>query len=219
MIDSGVFRDRADAGRLLASTLEGQRLERPVVLGMARGGVPVAAEVARRLAAPLDVLVVRKLGAPGQPEFAIGALAEGVTHIDESTVRMLGVPRDVLDRLVAAETAERERREVVYRKGRPPLDLAGRTVIVVDDGLATGASARAAIMSLRRRGPARIVFAAPVCAPESAAALRDVADAVVCVESPRDFRAVGHWYEDFSPTADAEVVTLLEEAAQTAPRP
>jgi putative phosphoribosyl transferase len=203
------FQDRYDAGRRLAQALEQYRDEDPVILGLPRGGVVVAYEIARSLAAPLDVLVVRKLGAPGAQEFAIGAIAPGATLLSRNLVAGLRVPREYLARIIAREADELARRELVYRGTRGPLEVEGRTVILVDDGLATGATAQAAVESLRRRGPKKIVFAAPVCSADGAKALEEVADAVVCLECPADFGAVGYWYRDFSPTTDAEVIECL----------
>jgi len=215
-----VFKDRRDAGRRLAAELESLRGEHPVVVGIARGGVPVAAEVARALGAPLDVAVVRKIGAPQNPEFAIGALAEAdVRVVSEQTVRALGLSGAAVDTLIARaelELAERVRR---YRGVREPVELAGRTAILVDDGLATGRTALAAVRSLRRRGAARVCLAVPVAAPESARLLRREADTVVCVETPEDLWAVGYWYEDFSPTSDEEVAALLAASEQDASHP
>lgn len=204
------FHDRRDAGRKLAELLESYRGERPVVVGIPRGGVPVAAEVARALEAPLDVTIVRKIGAPQNPEFAIGALAEGGVHVlHDEAVRMLGLS-DASMRARIAET-EHELLDGVlrYRGAQAPVELRGRTAIVVDDGLATGSSVLAAIRSLRKRGAARVVLAVPVAASESAKRLRQDADEVVCVEQPDDLWAVGLWYEDFRPTTDEEVVRLL----------
>jgi putative phosphoribosyl transferase len=206
------FRDRSDAGRRLAEVLGWLRDQQPIVLGLPRGGVVVAAEIATALDAPLDVLVVRKLGAPGAEEFAIGAIAPGATLLNRELIIRLGIPREYLMRIISRETEELRRREEVYRNGSPPPDVRGRTVILVDDGLATGATAQAAIESLRRRQPNRIVFAAPVCSPESAEALRRVADEVECLFCPQNLRSVGEWYEDFSPTTDAEVIRCLGSA-------
>jgi predicted phosphoribosyltransferase len=203
------FQDRYDAGRRLAQALEQYRDEDPVILGLPRGGVVVAYEIARSLAAPLDVLVVRKLGAPGAQEFAIGAIAPGATLLSRNLVAGLRVPREYLARIIAREADELARRERVYRGTQGPLEVEGRTVILVDDGLATGATAQAAVESLRRRGPKKIVFAAPVCSADGAKALEEVADAVVCLECPADFGAVGYWYRAFSPTTDAEVIECL----------
>ncbi len=204
------FRDRRDAGRRLAALLEQSRREHPVVVGIPRGGVPVAAEVARSLGAPLDVAVVRKLGAPGNPEYAIGALAEGgVRVLSEDAVRALGLTDSQRDTLIARVEGELEERLRRYRGSRAPIELTGRTVILVDDGLATGRSARAAMRSLRKRGAARVILAVPVAARQSAHSLSEEADEVVCAELPTDLWAVGYWYRDFSPTTDAEVTALL----------
>ncbi len=204
------FEDRHDAGRRLAALLEPFRGEQPVVVGIPRGGIPVAAEVACALGAPLDVAVVRKVGAPRNPEYAIGALAEGGAHVlSAEAVRALGLSDVELQALVArveGELGERLRR---YRGAREPVELVGRTAILVDDGLATGRSALAAIESLRARGAARVILAVPVAAPASARALRDHADEVLCVEMPADLWAVGYWYRDFRPTTDDEVAALL----------
>lgn len=180
------------------------------MVGVARGGVPVAAEVASALDAPLDVALVRKVGAPGNPEFAIGALAEGgVLVLSEPLVHALGLSEPELRALLAGvehELAERLRR---YRGAEEPIDLTGRTAIAIDDGLATGRSAQAAVASLRRRGAARVILAVPVAAPESVRALSCEADEIVCVETPADLWAVGYWYEDFRPTPDEQVARLL----------
>jgi predicted phosphoribosyltransferase len=206
------FEDRDDAGRRLAVLLERYRQEQPVVLGLPRGGVVVASQVARVLDVPLDVLIVRKLGVPGAEEFAMGATSDAATLVDADLVRRLRIPPEAVDAVVRRERAELHRREAVYRGGRPPLDVRGRTVIVVDDGLATGATAQAAVHALRARAPRRIVFAAPICSPDGAAALRAVADAVECLECPADMRAVGLWYRHFSETTDAEVMQCLRRA-------
>jgi putative phosphoribosyl transferase len=184
-----------------------------VVLALPRGGVVVGYEVARALSAPLDVVVARKLGAPGQRELGIGAIAPGgVRIVDEWAVRTLGISQAAIDKVTAEETAEMERRLKHYRGDRPVPDLRDRTAIIVDDGLATGVSARAAIQSVRQQGPARIVLAVPVCASETAAALRAEVDEVVCAEMPADFYAVGLWYENFDQTSDEEVTDLLRRA-------
>jgi putative phosphoribosyl transferase len=208
------FRNRAEAGRLLARELSTYAGRTDVlVLALPRGGVPVAFEVARDLGAPLDVFVVRKLGVPGQEELAMGAIAPGgVCVVNEALVRQLGIPAGVLDAVAVAERRELERRERLYRGGRPPNDIRGRTVILVDDGLATGATMHAAVRALRSRGPAAIIVAAPVGAPETCAALAGVADDCVCVLRPPDLRGVALWYEDFTQTEDGEVRALLERA-------
>ncbi len=215
--DGIVFKDRRDAGRRLAEQLEPFRAEQPVVVGIPRGGVPVAAEVARALGAPLDVAVVRKIGAPQNPEFAIGALAEGGVHVlSEQVVRATGLSEEGLRALIEGVERELDERIDRYRGAREPVQIEGRTVILVDDGLATGRSALAAVISLRKRGARRVILAVPVAAPTSVEALRAEADDVVCVEMPADMWAVGLWYEDFSPTSDEEVAALLAENAATA---
>jgi putative phosphoribosyl transferase len=207
-----LFRDRRDAGRQLARLVERFHGENTVVLGLARGGVPVAFEVARALGAPLDVFVARKLGAPGQPEFGIGAVAPGVRVVDARSVALVGATKADIDQIAADEEQEMERRLLAYRGGAAPHDVRGKTVILVDDGLATGVTARAAARSLRRMGPARLVLAVPVAAPESAAGLLPEVDELLVVEAHEDLRAVGVWYDDFSQTTDEEVISLLAEA-------
>lgn len=203
------FADRQDAGRRLAGFLARYRNERPVILGLPRGGVVVGYEVAQALRAPLDVLIVRKLGVPGAEEVALGATAPGATLVDADLIARLGISQAAIEEIVRRESEEMTRRERAYRGSGAAVDVAGRTVIVVDDGLATGATAQAAIRSLRQRNPRRVVFAAPICSRDGAAALRMVADEVVCAECPPDMQAVGWWYDDFTPTTDAEVVECL----------
>lgn len=208
-MDAPLFDDRQDAGRQLAKALRGRVGAGAVVLGLPRGGVPVAAEVARGLGLPLDVMVARKLGAPGHAEFAIGAVAPGVVVLDEASVEALHVTQAEIDERVALENREMERRFEVYR-GRPGMpDVRGKEVVLVDDGLATGATARAAVRALRRAGPRRVVLAVPVAAPQAVDALGREADEVVAVATPRDFQAVGLWYRDFSQTSDDEVLDAL----------
>jgi predicted phosphoribosyltransferase len=213
-----IFRDRADAGRALAERLGRYADRRDVlVLALPRGGVPVAYEVARALNAPLDVFLVRKLGVPGQEELAMGAIATGgVRILNEEVVRLLQIPEEVID--AASEAAWRElgRRERAYRDDRPLPAVRDRTVILIDDGLATGSTMRAAVAALRRQGPAHVVVAVPVAAPSTCEELRDEVDDVVCLRTPEPFYSVGSWYEDFSQTSDAEVHALLEEAAHDA---
>jgi putative phosphoribosyl transferase len=207
-----VFADRADAGRRLAARLTTMAWSDPVVLGLARGGVPVARGVALALGAPLDVAVARKIGAPGRPELGLGAVtADGPGHYDHAALARLGLTADDLQATCERERAEARRRLRLYRDGRDPLPVAGRDVLLVDDGLATGVTAHAASADLRAQGPRRVVFAAPVCAPESAAALRTAgaADEVVCVWAPKVFGAVSRWYRDFSQTSDDEVLAAL----------
>lgn len=207
-----LFDDRRDAGRRLAATLEGRVGPDALVLGLPRGGVPVAAEVARALGLPLDVMVARKIGAPDHPEFAIGAVAPGVVVLDEASIAALHVPQEDLDRRVAVENAETDRRFRAYRGTHEMPDVAGREVVLVDDGLATGATARAAVRSLRRAGASRILLAIPVAAEDGIASLREEADEVVAILTPSPFHAVGLWYRDFTPTEDAEVRDALEAA-------
>jgi putative phosphoribosyl transferase len=210
-----MFKDRRHAGRLLAERLDALAAERPVVLALPRGGVPVAYEVAARLDAPLDVLVVRKLGAPDHPELGIGALAEGGSGVlDQEAVAALRVGRDELDALVATERTELARRVRTYRGDRPRIPVAGRTVILVDDGLATGGTARAAVAAVAAGKPARLVVAVPVGAPGAADRLAATAGVeVVVLAEPPDFHAVGAWYECFDQTSDEEVLDLLRVAA------
>ena len=209
------FYDRREAGRLLAEQLTAYAY-RPdvVVLGLPRGGVPVAHEVARWLRAPLDVYVVRKLGVPGQAELAMGAIAPGgVEVLNHDLIHDFSIPAALVEQVVERERIELERRDTLYRGDRPPVPVRDRTVILVDDGLATGSSMEAAILALRHQTPASIVVAVPVGAPETCERLRHIADAVVCVLAPAAFDAVGLWYDDFSQTTDEEVTQLLATGA------
>jgi predicted phosphoribosyltransferase len=206
-----LFRDRLDAGRRLAEKLS-RYAGKPdvVVLALPRGGVPVAAEVARALDAPLDVFLVRKLGFPGQEELAMGAIASGGSRVlNTSLLRRLHVSPEIIDAVAMRERHELDRREREYRGSHPLLPVRGRTVILVDDGLATGASMHAAVAALRTQEPARIVVAVPVGAPSTCEDLRQIADEIVCAETPEPFAAVGQWYDDFSQTTDEEVRQLL----------
>ena len=206
-----VFVDRADAGRRLAERLEHLRGRSVGVLGLPRGGVPVAAEVARALHAPLDVIVVRKVGVPGQPELAMGALGEdGVEVRNEEVLRRIEVTPDDWAAAVSRERAEVARRALRFRGDRPRLPLEGRTVVIVDDGVATGSTARAACQVARAEGAARIVVAVPVAPPAWTTPLDDVADELVCLETPRRFFAVGEAYRDFTQLTDEQVVACLE---------
>ncbi len=212
------FRDRADAGRRLADLLGSYAEDRPIVLALPRGGVVTAFEIARALHAPLDVLVVRKLGAPAQPEFGVGAIAPGgVRIVDRASMRLAGMDDDDLRRVIAEETRELERRERRYRSGRGPLDVRDRTVILVDDGIATGVTARAAIAALRKAGAARIILAVGVCAPETAERLRGEVDDLVSVLVPDELAAVGLYFDDFRPILDEEVVALLGKSPAPVP--
>ena len=211
------FRDRLDAGRQLAPLVAALGLRRPVVLGMARGGVPVAAEIARALGAPLDVLVVRKLGHPDQPELALGAIAEGGARVLNSRlVDQLGISPEAVEAIAAREGAELARRLAAYRGGRDAVDLAGREVVVVDDGLATGATARVAVATVAHRGAARVVLAVPVAPPDAVRALQGEADDVVCVEVSDRFFGISQWYEDFRQVGDDAVREALGAAQGSA---
>ncbi|MEA3407639.1 MAG: phosphoribosyltransferase [Chloroflexota bacterium] len=208
------FADRTSAGQQLARELlyyAGR--EDVVILGLPRGGVPVAFEVAKALKAPLDVFVVRKLGVPGNPELAMGAIASGgVRVLNEDVVRTLGISEQDIERVTAIEHEELERREKSYRGARPEVDVKDKTVILVDDGLATGATMRAAVNALRERDPERIVVAVPTAPPETCAEFEDVADEIICLITPRPFFGVGGSYRDFSQTSDERVRALLDEA-------
>jgi putative phosphoribosyl transferase len=213
-MDTRRFRDRTEAGRLLAQRLrEYAGRDDVVVLALPRGGVPVAYEVAKELGAPLAVFVVRKVGVPGHEELAMGALASGgLLVLDERIVRRLSLGREQVERAVAKEAAELQRREAAYDGTLEPEDLEGKTVILVDDGLATGSTMRAAALAVRQLSLAKIVVAVPVAAEETCDQFRDVVDEVVCEVTPRPFLAVGAWYDDFSQTSDEEVLELLERA-------
>jgi putative phosphoribosyl transferase len=212
VVTSQQFRDRAEAGADLAEALRHyQGRSDVVVLGLPRGGVPIAGEVARRLDAPFDVFVVRKLGVPGHEELAMGAIASGgVRFANRDVVESLGIPETVIDAVARLEQVELDRREHLYRGDRAPLSLQNKTVILVDDGVATGSTMRAAIRAARQRQPARVVVAAPVGAPSTCVELANEADEVVCVRMPDPFVAVGLWYADFTPTSDEEVRDVVE---------
>ena len=205
------FQNRRAAGAELADRLQ-QYANRDdvVVLALPRGGVPVAYEVARRLAAPLDVFLVRKLGLPAHPELAMGAIASGgVRVLNDDVISWYRVPESIINEVARVEQIELERRERSYRAGEAPVPVAGRTVIVIDDGLATGSSMKAAVQALRALKPARIVVAVPVGSPRTCDQFADIADEIICARMPEDFAAVGQWYRDFSQTSDEEVQTLL----------
>jgi predicted phosphoribosyltransferase len=211
---SVVFEDRHDAGRQLAARLRRHKLEKPIILGLPRGGVPVAAEVAAALAAPLDVVVVRKLGVPWQPELAIGAIASGGVRIlnEEVVSGIPGLDDSVIDGIAATELEELKRRELLYRGARPMPNLQGRDAILIDDGLATGATMRAAIEAVRSQQPSRIIVAIPVGSAETVRSIRKIVDDVICLTTPAFFYAVGQSYRNFNQTTDEEVRRLLEDA-------
>jgi putative phosphoribosyl transferase len=206
----GPFADRPEAGRRLANLLRDLRPADPVVVALPRGGVPVAAEIAAALDAPLEVIAVRKLGAPGNPEYGIGAIAEdGTRVIDPEATAVLGVRNGQLEPIAARERVELKRRVEAYRGDRPPPDLRGRTVVIVDDGAATGLTDVAAIRAIRHQDPRRVILALPVCSSEALSLLRNEADQVVCLRAPRPFRGVGQWYRDFTQVSDEEVIDAL----------
>ena len=211
-----LFRDRSEAGQKLAQKLKAYANRQDVlVLGLPRGGVPVAFEVAQALNAPLDVFLVRKLGVPGQEEFAMGAIASGgVRILNQKVITGLNISSEAIARTAAQEQRELERREYLYRGDRPPLDVRDRTVILVDDGLATGATMHAAAIAIRKKQPKQIIAAVPVSAPEACDKLQVEVDEIICAETPRPFIAVGVWYQNFSQTTDAQVQNLLQMAAE-----
>jgi putative phosphoribosyl transferase len=216
-----MFIDRKDAGQQLAGALEKMHLEAPVVLALPRGGVPVGFEVASRLKAPLDIMVVRKLGAPGQPELGLGAMVDGdnpQSVLNEEIIRELEVSPEYLRREIDSELKEIRRRQDLYRKGRPSIEVAGRTAIVVDDGIATGGSIRAALRGVGRQAPAKLVVGVPLAPPDTIESLRPEADEIVCLETPALFYAIGEFYEDFSQTTDKEVIDLLDAAYRANPQ-
>jgi putative phosphoribosyl transferase len=214
-----IFSDRRDAGARLAEALDSfANKSDVVVLALPRGGVPVGYEIAKQLGVPLDVLVVRKLGVPGHEELAMGAIASGGSLIvNRELVRTLGIPDATLHHTIERERRELERRERVFRGDRPPLDVTGKTVIVVDDGLATGSTMLAAIQALRARHPAQLVVAVPVASPDTCQTLRTYVDQMICLYTPEPFYGVGLWYDDFSQTTDEEVRELLERARREQP--
>ncbi len=216
MLRQALFADRPEAGRRLAARLQSVSLHEPIVYALPRGGVPVAAEVAKALGAPLDLVLVRKLGVPFQPELALGAVVDGgesETVLNEDVVAMSGVTSEQLEAIRAREEREIERRREVYLKGRARPDPEGRDAIVIDDGLATGATAIAAIRALKRRGAARVLLAVPLAPPETVARIAGEADEAIVLEQPEPFWGIGAWYGDFHQLGDAEVTAALDAAA------
>ena len=221
MMRTSRFKDRKEAGRMLADVVRGLNLKNPLVLALPRGGVPVGFEVAKELNAPLDILLVRKIGAPGHEEFGIGALVDGASPqvvIDERTAKMVGADKAYIDREVERQLAELERRRAAYCSG-PAIPLEGKIVVLVDDGIATGGTVRAALQALDQAGVALIVLALPVAPSSSLHEIAPLTDEIVCLMTPDPFYAVGAHYEHFDQTDDAEVVQLLEEARQWKTRP
>jgi len=217
--DRMMFRDRADAGERLAAQLLHLKAQTPVVLALPRGGVAIGAAIAERLGAPLDIVLVRKIGVPWQPELALGAVADGgapEVFIDERMQESLSIPPDYAREETKRQLAEIERRREIYCAGRAPAEIRGHTAIVVDDGIATGATMRVALRAVRRRHPAHLVLAAPVAAPETLALLSSEADETVCLHAPEGLGAIGYYYEDFHQLSDEEVIELLAGAAARA---
>lgn len=215
-----LFQNRREAGQRLGTELKDLADQEVVVLALPRGGVPVGFQVARALNAPFDIFMVRKLGAPGQEELAMGAIASGgIRVLNRDVIRELAIPRWQIDAVAERELRELARREREYRGEREPVDIRGRTVILVDDGLATGSSMRAAVAALRQQGPLKIMVAVPVAARSTCAELQKEADETVCLYTPLQFYAVGQWYQDFSETTDQEVRELLNRAAEQLQKP
>lgn len=207
-----VFEDRREAGKLLAKKLVPFQKEHPIVLALPRGGVPIGFEIAKSMYVPLDVLVVRKIGSPHNPEFGIGAIAEENTQIlDKSSINTLGISKKELAGIIKKEKEELKRRVNLYRKNRSPPLMKDKTVIIVDDGLATGVTAKAAISSVKKGKPKQVIFAAPVCAYDTIQELKGLVDNVVCIAKPHDFGSVGRWYREFEQISDEEVINFLKK--------
>ncbi|HYA16058.1 MAG TPA: phosphoribosyltransferase [Bryobacteraceae bacterium] len=212
------FINRVEAGRLLAEELASRKIAPPaIVLALPRGGVPLGVAVAQRLHLPLDVIVVRKIGVPWQPELAMGAIAGSARVLDEPLIRQLAVSQSEVESIVARERAEMNRREDLYRAGQPPLDLTGKTAILVDDGLATGTTMIAAIRHARAAGAAKVIAAVPVGSEQACRRMREETDELVCLATPEYFYAVGQWYDEFDQVTDAEVENLLQESRRSSP--
>lgn len=213
------FNDRTDAGKRLAAKLsEYANREDVLILALPRGGVPVAFEVAKELNVKMDVFIVRKLGVPGNEELAMGAIASGnISVLNEDVVRSFGIPQKVIDEVATKERKELERREHMYRGNHPAPKISGSTVILIDDGLATGATMRAAVAAVKTKNPAKVIVAVPVAAPDTCSFFGNEVDEVICVATPEPFYGVGAWYEDFSQTTDKEVIELLDRATKTKP--
>jgi putative phosphoribosyl transferase len=207
------FTNRLDAGRQLTKQLKAY-INQPdlIILGLPRGGVPIAYEVAKALHAPLDVLIIRKLGVPNQKEFAMGAISGHTHYLNQDLINTLNISPDAIQKIIHLEQAELQRREALYRANLPPLDVSNKTIILVDDGIATGATVHAAIQTLRIQKPKQIILAVPVAAASSCSALKPLVDNLICLQKPTDLQAVGQWYEDFSETTDTEVLNLLYNA-------
>lgn len=217
MVATPLFHDRTEAGRILARRLRGSKAfsPQPLILALPRGGVPVAFEISQALAADLDIFLVRKLGVPGQEELAMGAIASGgVRVLNDALIKQLSISPKAVDDATARERQEIERRELLYRAGLPKLPIKDRTIVLVDDGLATGASMLAAARAVRIQQPKRVIVAVPVASQDACEEFRQHVDEVVCAETPEPFYAVGVWYEDFSQTTDAEVRELIERASR-----
>lgn len=207
------YKNRQDAGRQLAEKLKQYAVEEPIILALPRGGVVLGYEIAKELKAPLDIVVPRKIGAPNQPEFGIGAIAPNkVQIINEGALKMLGLTENDLKELIEYETKEMERRIKLYRKGLPDINIQGKTVIIVDDGLATGVSTKAALLSIKKMNPKKIILAVPVGPPDTTSRFRQEVDDLICIYEPIDFYAVGGYYEDFSQISDEEVIDLLQKS-------
>ncbi|MBI2049492.1 phosphoribosyltransferase [Candidatus Roizmanbacteria bacterium] len=207
-----LFENREEAGRTLGKRLKKFKIEAPIILAMPRGGVPVGFEVAKILKCPLDVIIARKIGAPNQPELGIGAIAEGNVKIwDREILKIVNEPKNVLDKIVDLEKREVERRKNLYRNYRPIVDVCDKTVILVDDGVATGITAKASIYAIKKLNPKKIIFASPVCSRDSVKDIKHMVDNILCLMTPEEFNSVGQWYENFDQTTDEEVKNLLKE--------